>query len=840
MNQMSENINTFWNLLEKHRIEIPIIQRDYAQGRNNPQSIEVRSNFVKQIKNILNNDTSDTSLNLNFIYGKIFGKSDAKKLEENKAAVKNMLSAVKTYSQNLDLNISWDFIESTDEENQISTSFIPLDGQQRLTTLFLLHLYLCPDVEHLAIFKRFNYKIRPSSKDFCEKLIENIADSINSANEQNTISKYIEDSSWFFNYWKKDPTVRGMLRMLDEIHCEFKLSDKELCWQRLNRIQFDFLDLDEYKLTDELYVKMNARGVPLTPFENFKAWLIEYIQKENIQIQHLNNKSWTELIDTSWTDLFWANKDEGNMLIDEELMRYFRNMMQILFVQQEVFRPEESKETSKEDAQIAREKAALLATEKDKTTGEYKYIPNSFYVDNKLLSDNNLNELFLSIDLLAKHNQLINEVLFDSKRPISFFDERGSIFRKFIDNDTTYPDKVVYYALFLFLKKIDGKLENDVKSSLRSWLRIIRNLITNSTIDSVPLFKRAINSITELSKESLNINDYLGKQNEKFTIQAIDGTQVKEEIKKASRIVEDNINDWESAYLKAENNKLLEARISFCLLDDEITIGEFSKRTEIINVAFNQKGCTYGYLLIRALLTKITLPLVNHGEEIKLINSPANWRSILNKQIIQEGISLLFAELSEDYEQNQVILEAIVEQFDNKTELWKYYIIKNGILLDSDSSRSKIIKRYYWDNQIYLYNNEGGNWINNNNQFLLSNCRNELIQTFVDEGIKLYTNEPWWRKKDGNTGQIFYRGSEIWLYRKINDNVSLWFLFSKEQVIFGLHNDEEKHINVIENDYDSIEGWIVAKKLSYPNIDFNTWKERVFEESNKIEHLLVK
>ena len=64
---MSENINTFWNLLEKHRIEIPIIQRDYAQGRDNPQSIEVRSNFIKQIKNILSSDITDSSLNLNFI-----------------------------------------------------------------------------------------------------------------------------------------------------------------------------------------------------------------------------------------------------------------------------------------------------------------------------------------------------------------------------------------------------------------------------------------------------------------------------------------------------------------------------------------------------------------------------------------------------------------------------------------------------------------------------------------------------------------------------------------------------------------------------------------------------
>jgi hypothetical protein len=839
MNQMSNNINTFWSLLEKHQIEIPIIQRDYAQGRNNPQSIEIRSNFIKQLKYILSNDSSDSSLNLNFIYGKIFGKSDVKKHEENKEAVKNMLSAVKTYSQNLELNISWDFIESTVEENQVTSSFIPLDGQQRLTTLFLLHLYLSPNIEYLTIFKRFNYKIRPSSKDFVEKLIENIADTINSTKAQKSISKYIEDSSWFFKYWKKDPTVRGMLRMLDEIHGEFRYSNKNLFWQRLNRIQFDFLDLDEYKLTDELYVKMNARGVPLTPFENFKAWLIEYIQKENIHILSFNDKSWTELIDTTWTDLFWANKDKVNMLIDEELMRYFRNMMQIFLVQQESFKPELSKETSKEDAQEAREKASLIATEKDKT-GEYKYISNSFFVDNKLLTENNLNELFLSINLYAKYNQLIDEVLFDKELPISFFDERGSIFRKFIDNDTTYQDKVLYFALFLFLKKIESKNENDIKSRLRSWLRIVRNLITNSTIDSVPLFKKAINSITELSKESLNINNYFSKQNEKFTIQAIDGTQVKEEVKKSNRITQDNNNDWESAYLKAENNKLLEARISFCLLDKDITIKEFNDRTNIINIVFDEKGCTHGYLFTRALLTKVSLPLLNHGNEIKLLNTSNNWRGMLSKQIIMEGIIQLFSELSLDNDHNRIVLEDIIEKFEDKTELWKYYIIKNKVLLNSDASRSKIVKRYYWDNQVYLYNNERGNWINNNNQFLLSNYRNELISFFVNEGIKVHANNSWWIKKDSKTGQLFYRGSEIWLYRKINDSVKLWFLFSKEKVIFGLHNDEKKQIFINEHDYEPIDGWVVAKSINYPNSDFIIWKDSVLKEADKIEKLLVK
>ena len=38
-------------------------------------------------------------------------------------------------------------------------------------------------------------------------------------------------------------------------------------------ITFDYIDIksDEFKLTDELYKKMNSRGKPLTSFENFKA-----------------------------------------------------------------------------------------------------------------------------------------------------------------------------------------------------------------------------------------------------------------------------------------------------------------------------------------------------------------------------------------------------------------------------------------------------------------------------------------------------------------------------------------------------------------------------------------
>ena len=62
--------------------------------------------------------------------------------------------------------------------------------------------------------------------------------------------------------------------MLDAIHLKF--TDKKDFFNRLIDkenpiITFLFLNLKEFKLTDDLYIKMNARGMPLTTFENFKT-----------------------------------------------------------------------------------------------------------------------------------------------------------------------------------------------------------------------------------------------------------------------------------------------------------------------------------------------------------------------------------------------------------------------------------------------------------------------------------------------------------------------------------------------------------------------------------------
>ena len=66
---------SFWKFLSKHSIEIPIIQRDYAQGRKGNE--DIRKGFLVNIKRALDNNLPDNKhiLKLDFVYGsEVVGK----------------------------------------------------------------------------------------------------------------------------------------------------------------------------------------------------------------------------------------------------------------------------------------------------------------------------------------------------------------------------------------------------------------------------------------------------------------------------------------------------------------------------------------------------------------------------------------------------------------------------------------------------------------------------------------------------------------------------------------------------------------------------------------------
>ena len=246
-------------LLESYNVVIPLIQRDYAQGRLDVRTTDVRKKLLQDINTALTSE-DNLPLDLNFIYGK-----------------------------------------------SSNGQFIPLDGQQRLTTLFLVYLYAFRNSESCDFLRNFSYETRDSSKQFFTSLFEFRKDIF-----ETTVlpSEFIKDASWFADSWLLDPTVQGALVTLDEITEQFHDDfDYEEILSKIDghKVVFNFLDIDELGSEDELYIKLNSRGRPLTDFENFKARFISRLHIINGELA----SSFTKNLDTKWTDTVWKiDKDK--------------------------------------------------------------------------------------------------------------------------------------------------------------------------------------------------------------------------------------------------------------------------------------------------------------------------------------------------------------------------------------------------------------------------------------------------------------------------------------------------------------------------------------------------
>lgn len=266
-------------------IEIPLIQRDYAQGRKTDTVNRIRENFINSLCSALLPNT--TTVDLDFVFGDV-----------------------------------------EDQEGENKGKFYPLDGQQRLTTLFLLHCYLGWQTNlqlEDQLWRNFSYATRPGARDFCHFLVR--CKPIFSG----TLSEWIKDHCDYLPTWQHDPSIQSMLVVLDALHTWFftKKPDLQIAWSKLiddknPAIRFHVLPVKINGLTDELYIKMNSRGKPLTSFENFKAHFEDMLKKVH-QDKVIN---FAKKVDTVWSDILWPYRGDDN-LIDDEFMRYFRFLTEI-------------------------------------------------------------------------------------------------------------------------------------------------------------------------------------------------------------------------------------------------------------------------------------------------------------------------------------------------------------------------------------------------------------------------------------------------------------------------------------------------------------------------------
>lgn len=589
---------TYKQLLQRHgRIQIPMIQRDYAQGR--PSEAEVREEFLNALETALRSPADDDSLplNLDFIYGSVEGKP--------------------------------------------KTRFSPLDGQQRLTTLFLLHWYLAWRDERWSEFcelfqakekSRFSYSVRPTSEDFFDALVSYKPEC--RADEITRLSTLITNQSWYFRNWRLDPTVQSTLAMLDAIHTRFATSEglfERLINDNQPAITFQLLDLNNFGLSDDLYIKMNARGKPLTPFETFKARYEQELGRQfaeefrSIDGQELTVADFVaRRMDTSWAELFWVHRDRRTNLYDGAIMNLFRAVALVT-------RDPESKA-------YVDDISSLRSNSRPPSYADFHskgWLDRDFTVT-----------LIALLETWSKEGGSFSAQLPNSQ----FFDEK-SIFSKLAANFASLSSvEIIQFAAYAsFVREHEKSIDPQV---FQEWMRIVFNLTVNTDYNRADDLQRSVAGLKALRPHSGEILEHFA-MSEKPT-GGFSSQQIVEEAVKANLIL--SHPGWKSRVLAAEQHGYFRGQIDF-LLDFSGVSSQFEKANpknceENLNIGFQASFDDYlakaklmfdqnGIIFIRAELWRRALLVIGNfllpiGRNYSFLTNPIangdSWKRLLRNQ----------------------------------------------------------------------------------------------------------------------------------------------------------------------------------------------------------------
>lgn len=651
-------------------IEIPLIQRDYAQGRDMPKVEDIRRRFVGALKKALINNEPVT---LDFVYGDI-------------------------------------------DNNR---TLIPLDGQQRLTTLFLLHWYIARregvSEDKLAFLTKFSYATRYSAREFCKRLV---SPDYQPDFNRDRLSDEITDQSWMPLDWENDPTISAMLRMIDYIHVMFNNSCNNL-WPRLEAgcISFYFLPIKQLGATDDLYIKMNSRGKPLTEFENVKAeWeaCIKAIspsimpKQDAEQLQHRIEQK----MDLDWTDLLWPYRNgqtgsSADDVVDDKFIRYLRFLTDIIY-----YKDEELEKNSSDILSIVED----LFRDSEKAPEHLEFIERGF-------------DCWLHVDIEHLFNTYLTTTPTASDpqkcvvaAPVNVFAQACYTYGDMNGRTRLFPigRSVMLYAFLYYLQH--KETISDIQFARR--IRIITNLIKQSEYelreDNMPNLLRQTEYILahgDVEEGYLSFN----------------ANQLAEEHEKAAWL--QTHADKADTLCRLENHPLLQGAIRVIGLDHI----DFTDRF------YSLFACDHS-LVNRALLSIGDYALlVNNRFQIGSGSADfdSSWRAIFSTS--QQGIApkrdILLALLSQSQHFTNDVLQSVIDRYLRETREydWRHYLVKY------DAMRPERYGMYFWDEEnphekrgysiLMMWTEKSINGRNYN--IFLKALNDRLLCDFPDLGISL-------------------------------------------------------------------------------------------------------
>ena len=257
-----ENLLT---LFSQNNFIIPEIQREYVWGNHKKVVLGFFNELKKKIGQgclSCNQPAGESKINIGFLYSY---KPDYVKISEDRYLDENLI-----------------------------------DGQQRITTLFLL-LFFCSiqegkkqDFLSLIRFEEmlemsFTFKVRETTKRFLLELVAKVK----TKEEFLNLDKQI----WFLSDYQNDISIQAIVKTLKYIHESFD-SETRYYYHLLSNVVFWHFKTEATSQGEELYITMNARGQDLTHNELVKASVM--MTSDDITE---SGKKWED-----WQQFFWKNR----------------------------------------------------------------------------------------------------------------------------------------------------------------------------------------------------------------------------------------------------------------------------------------------------------------------------------------------------------------------------------------------------------------------------------------------------------------------------------------------------------------------------------------------------
>ncbi|WP_281226974.1 DUF262 domain-containing protein [Flavobacterium aquiphilum] len=220
------------------------------------------------------------------------------------------------------------------------------DGQQRITTLFLLLGMINKQKKNAAIENclisefelnddqepRLQYAIRESTLYFLSDLTCSFF-----LESHRIKTSEIKNQSWYFKEYDLDPSIQSMISAMEIIEQKLDTDDDLNLFADflLNKIEFFYFDMNNRETGEDMFVVINTTGEPLTATENIKPLIIGNIKDETDR--ELASNLWEK-----WEKWFWEHKTDKEHEADNGLNKFFIFYWQIKLLQEKQWKSKKS------------------------------------------------------------------------------------------------------------------------------------------------------------------------------------------------------------------------------------------------------------------------------------------------------------------------------------------------------------------------------------------------------------------------------------------------------------------------------------------------------------------